>query len=164
MAYTFYHLYYDDMEVDQEWLSPGRTVTEADIITYAGFSGDYNPMHVDEEFAKKTPYRRRIAHGFGVFGLASGLGVQVPPVRTIALSGVRYWKFLLPVFIGDTIVVKTRLVEKCLKGRGKRGEVVWHRAILNQDGKIVQEGEIYTLVECRPLTQPMDLPTKATEE
>jgi len=162
MAYPSYNLYFDDMEVNQEWISPGRTVTESDITTYAGFSGDYNPMHVDEEFAKKTPYRRRIAHGFGVFGLASGLGVQVPPVRTIALSGVRYWKFLLPVFIGDTIHVKTRLVEKTLKGRGKRGEMIWHRAIINQEGKIVQEGEIYTLVECRPLTKPMDLPTPET--
>ena len=153
MSFSFFHLYFDDLEQGQEWESPGRTVTEADIVTYAGFSGDYNPMHIDEEFAKGTPFRRRIAHGFGVFSMASGLGVQVPPVRTIALFGVRYWKFVLPVFIGDTIRVRTKLVEKTLRGIGKRGEVVWHREILNQDRKVVQEGEIVTLVECRPLVR-----------
>jgi len=154
MAYSHYHLFFEDLDLSHEWTSPGRTVTEADITNYAGFSGDFNPMHIDEEFAKTTPYRKRIVHGFGVFSMASGLGVQVPPVRTIALSGVKYWKFVLPVFIGDTIYVRTRVVEKTLKGRGKRGEVVWHRSIINQDSKVVQEGEIYTLVECRPLIQP----------
>ena len=60
---------------------------------------------------------------------------------------------MLPVFIGDTIRVRTKLVEKTLRGIGKRGEVVWHREILNQDRKVVQEGEIVTLVECRPLVR-----------
>ncbi|MGL6097287.1 MAG: MaoC/PaaZ C-terminal domain-containing protein [Fimbriiglobus sp.] len=162
MSFSFYHLYLDDLELGQEWESGGRTVTETDIVSYAGFSGDYNPMHMDHEFAKATPFRRPIAHGFGVFSIASGLGVQVPPVRTIALTGVRYWKFLLPVFAGDTIRVKTKVVEKTLKGRGRRGEVIWHREIVNQDGKVVQEGEIVTLVECRPLTRPPE-PTAAVE-
>jgi 3-hydroxybutyryl-CoA dehydratase len=156
MGFSPYHLYFDDLDTTTEWESPGRTVTEADIMTYAGFSGDFNPMHIDEEFSKKTPFRKRIAHGFGVFSLASGLGLQAPMVRTIALSGVRFWKFMLPVFIGDTIHVKTRVVEKTLKGRGKRGEVIWLRMILNQDGKVVQEGEIMTLVECRPLVRPAE--------
>ncbi len=156
MSFSAYHLYFDDMEPGQEWESPGRTVTESDIVTYAGFSGDFNPMHIDEEYAKKTPFRKRIAHGFGVFSLASGLGVQSPPVRTIALFAVRNWAFLFPVFIGDTVRVRTRLAEKTLRGRGKRGEIVWHRSIHNQDGKVVQEGEIVTLVECRPLVRPTE--------
>ena len=156
MSFSYYHLYFDDLELNQEWLSPGRTVTETDIVTFAGFSGDFNPMHIDHEFAKNTPFRRPIAHGFGVFSLASGLGIQVPPVRTVALSGVKYWKFILPVFAGDTIHVKTRVAEKTLRGRGKRGDVIWHRQIINQDGKIVQEGEIITMVECRPLTRPIE--------
>lgn len=153
MGFSFYHLYFDDLELGQEWDSPGRTVTEADIVTFAGFSGDFNPMHVDHEYAKNTPFRRPIAHGFGVFSIASGLGVQVPPVRTVALMGVRTWKFLNPVFAGDTIRLRTRVSEKTIKGRGRRGEVVWFRSILNQDGKVVQEGELITLVECRPLAR-----------
>jgi acyl dehydratase len=154
MAYTSIHLYFDDLDVGQEWESAGRTVTEADIVNFAGFSGDFNPIHMDHEFAKATAFRRPIAHGFGVFSIASGLGVQTPPVRTMALLKVKEWNFRLPVFAGDTIRLRTRVVEKTLRGRGKRGEVVWHRAIFNQDGKVVHDGEIVTLVECRPLTAP----------
>jgi 3-hydroxybutyryl-CoA dehydratase len=151
MGFTAQHLFYDDLEVAKVWESPGRTVTEADIVTFAGFSGDFNPIHVNQHFASQTPFRRVIVHGFGVFSIASGLGLSAPPARTIALVGVRTWKFALPVYPGDTIYVKSWVVEKSIKGRGKRGEVVWHRSIVNQDGKIVQEGEIVTLVECRPI-------------
>lgn len=151
MSYSSFHLYFDDLEVGQEWASGGRTITEADIINFAGFSGDFNPIHIDHEFAKGTPFRRPIAHGFGVFSIASGLGVMTPPVRTMALLRVRYWNFSLPVFAGDTLHVVSRVVEKIPRGRGKRGEVVWYRGIVNQDGKVVQEGEIVTLIECRPL-------------
>lgn len=154
MGYSSIHLYFDDLNVGQEWESGGRTVTEADIINFAGFSGDFNAIHIDHEYAKTTAFRRPIAHGFGVFSMASGLGVQTPPVRTMALLRVRGWNFRLPVYIGDTIRLKTRVVEKTLRGRGKRGEVVWYRAIYNQEGKIVHDGEIVTLVECRPLARP----------
>lgn len=155
MGYSTAHLYFDDIEIDTVWISGGRTVTESDITNFAGFSGDFNPIHVDHAFAATTPFRRPIAHGFGVFSMASGLGIQSPAVRTIALLGVREWNFILPVFIGDTIRVRSRAVEKTLRGRGKRGEIVWHRAILNQDDKVVQEGRILTLIECRPRLQPI---------
>jgi acyl dehydratase len=151
MSFSSFHLYFDDLEVGQEWASGGRTITEADIINYAGFSGDFNPIHIDHEFAKGTPFRRPIAHGFGVFSIASGLGVMTPPVRTLALLRVKYWNFVLPVFAGDTLHVRSRVVEKTPRGRGKRGEVAWYRGIVNQDGKVVQEGEVVTLIECRPL-------------
>jgi acyl dehydratase len=151
MSFSSFHLYFDDLEVGQEWTSGGRTITESDIVNFAGFSGDFNPIHIDHEFAKQTPFRRPIAHGFAVFSVASGLGVMTPPVRTIALLRVRYWDFRLPVFAGDTIRCVTRVVEKTPRGRGKRGEVVWYRGVLNQDGKTVQEGEVVTLIECRPL-------------
>ena len=154
MSFSSSHLYFDDLEVGQEWTSGGRTFTEADIVNFAGFSGDFNPIHMDHEFAKGTPFRRPIAHGFGVFSIASGLGVITPPVRTLALLRVRYWTFQLPVFAGDTIRCLSRVVEKTLRGRGRRGEVVWYRGILNQEGKTVQEGEVVTLIECRPLPKP----------
>lgn len=151
MSFGPHHLYFDDLEIGQEWESGGRTVTEADIVNYAGFSGDFNPMHMDREYARNTPFRQPIAHGLGVFSMASGLGVSSPLVRTIALFAVREWKFMNPVYPGDTIRVRTAVVEKKLRGRGKRGEVVWKRTILNQDGKVIQQGEVITLVECRPL-------------
>jgi 3-hydroxybutyryl-CoA dehydratase len=151
MSFSSIHLFYDDLEVGQEWSSGGRTITEADIVNFAGFSGDFNPIHIDHEFAKTTPFRRPIAHGFGVFSIASGLGVMTPPVRTLAMLRVRVWNFNLPVFVGDTIRCTSRVMEKTLRGRGKRGEVVWYRGISNQDGKIVQEGELVLLIEARPL-------------
>jgi acyl dehydratase len=150
MGFSSIHLYFDDLEIGQEWISSGRTITEADIVNFAGFSGDFNPIHVDHEFAKTTPFRRPIAHGFAVFSIGSGLGVMTPPLRTIALLRVIQWNFLLPVFAGDTIRIKSRVLEKTLRGRGRRGEVVWYRGLLNQDDKIVQEGQIVLLVEARP--------------
>ena len=149
MAYASFYLGFDELAVGQEWESSGRTVTESDIVAFAGFSGDYNPIHMDHEYAKTTPFRRPIAHGFGVFSLASGLGVQTPPTRVIALLGVRDWSFRLPVYAGDTVRVRSRVAELTARGRGKRGEVVWYRAIINQDGKVVQDGHIMTLVEVR---------------
>ena len=149
MSFSSFHLYFDDLEVGQEWTSGARTITDADIVNFAGFSGDFNPIHIDHEFAKTTPFRRPIAHGFGVFCIASGLGISSPPVRTIAMLRVNVWTFTLPVFIGDTIHNVTRVKEKTVRGRGRRGEVVWYRAIVNQDGKVVQDGEVVTLIECR---------------
>jgi 3-hydroxybutyryl-CoA dehydratase len=143
-------LYFDDLEIGQIYLSASRTITESDLVTFAGFSGDFNPIHMDHEFAKKTPFRKPIAHGFGVFSIASGLSTHAPHTRTVALLGVKDWKFTAPVFIGDTVHIESKVTDKQLKGRGKRGEITWARTILNQDGKTVQEGIMMTLVECRP--------------
>lgn len=154
MSFSSVHLFFDDLEAGQEWTSGGRTVTEADIINFAGFSGDFNPIHIDAEFAKTTPFRRTIAHGFAIFSMSSGLGILNPPTRTLAMLRVPYWNFVHPVFAGDTISVKNRVVEKTLRGRGKRGEVVWLRQILNQDKKVVQEGQYVLLIEARPLKMP----------
>jgi acyl dehydratase len=149
MAFTASHLYFDDVAVGQEWESQGRTVTETDIVNFAGLSGDFNPIHVDHEFAKSTPFRRPIAHGVLVMAISTGLGTTSPPVRTIAFLGIRDWQFKGVVFAGDTIRVRTRVVSKEVRGRGKRGEVVWQRTIVNQEGKVVQEGLTVTLVESR---------------
>jgi 3-hydroxybutyryl-CoA dehydratase len=150
MAITSSHLYFDDLGVGQEFESQGRTVTEADIVNFAGLSGDFNPIHVDHEFAKTTPFRRPIAHGILIMAIGSGLGTNSPPVRTVAFIGIRDWQFKGPVFAGDTIRVRTKVLSKDLRGRGKRGEVTWQRTIVNQDGRVVQEAVTVTLVQCRP--------------
>jgi acyl dehydratase len=150
MAFTDSHLYFDDVTVGQEWESQGRTVTETDVVNFAGLSGDFNPIHMDHEFAKTTPFRRPIAHGMLVMAIGSGLGTTSPPMRTIAFLALREWRFTGTVFAGDTIRVRTKVVAKEIRGRGKRGEIVWQRLVVNQEGKIVQEGTSVTLVECRP--------------
>ena len=164
MAFSTSHLYFDDVEVGQEWESSGRTVTEADVVNFAGVSGDFNPIHMDHEYAKTTPYRRPIAHGLLVFAIGSGLGVNCPPMRTVAFIQVREWNFKAPLFIGDTIRLRSRLLEKNVRGRGRRGELVWYRGLINQDGKIVQEGVLVTLCEgrkCQPAADGGRLPADA---
>jgi acyl dehydratase len=81
--------------------------------------------------------------------MASGLGINSPPMRTLALMSIRDWRFKAPVYIGDTIRVRSKVLEKEFRARGRRGIVTWQRQLLNQEGKIVQEGVSLTLVECR---------------
>ena len=157
-------LYYEDLELNAEYQSAARTVTETDIVSFAGFSGDFNPIHVDHEYAKTTPFRRPMAHGFGVFCIASGLGTNAPATKTVALLKVAGWTFTTPVYTGDTIHLVSRVHEKTLKGRGRRGEVVWHRRIVNQDGKVVQEGLMVTLIECRCAGKSAEATDEATRK
>src|SRR5581483_2462724 len=103
MSFTAQHLYFQDVEVGQQWESLGRTITETDIVNFAGLSGDFNPIHIDHEFAKTTPFRRPIAHGLLVFSIASGLGLFAPPMRTLAIVAIKDWQFKGPIFVGDTI-------------------------------------------------------------
>jgi acyl dehydratase len=149
MSFTEQHLYFDDVAVGQEWESQGRTVTEADIVNFAGLSGDFNPIHVDHEFAKTTPFRRPIAHGLLVWAVSSGLGLHCPPMRTLAFMSIRDWQFKGPIFAGDTIRLRSRVLEKEVRARGRRGVIAWQRQIVNQEGKVVQEGITLTLVEGR---------------
>ena len=149
MSFTKMHLFFDDVEVGQEWESLGRTVTESDIVHFAGISGDFNPIHIDHEFAKTTVYRQPIAHGLLIWSISSGLGLFSPPMRTLAFLALKEWKFVAPVFIGDTVRLRSKVVEKQERSRGRRGVITWYRQIINQDGKIVQEGQTETLVEGR---------------
>jgi acyl dehydratase len=151
MSFTNQHLFFDDVEIGQQWESLGRTVTEADIVNFAGLSGDFNPIHLDHEFARSTPFRRPIAHGLLVFSIGSGLGVSAPPMRTLAVMEIQEWHFRGPVFIGDTIRVRGSILAKEPRSRGRRGVITWQRQILNQEGKVVQEGVFLTLVEGRAM-------------
>jgi acyl dehydratase len=154
MSFTGIHLYFDDVAVGQEWESLGRTVTEADVVNFAGLSGDFNPIHLDHEFARTTPFRRPIAHGLLVFSIGSGLGLFAPPMRTLAIMSIREWHFRGPVFAGDTIRSRSKVLDREVRSRGRRGVVTWQRQIVNQEGKVVQEGVTLTLVEGRGAGQP----------
>lgn len=149
MSFTSAHLFFDDVAIDQEWISQGRTITEADIVNFAGVSGDFNPIHVDHEFAKTTLFRKPIAHGMLVFSVSTGLAVSSPLMRTIAFMSIKEWTFKDLVFIGDTIRARSRVVAKEERSRGKRGVITWKREVVNQHDKIVQEGFTHTMVEGR---------------
>ena len=149
MSFTKDYLFFDDVNIGQEWRSLGRTVTQADIINFAGLSGDFNPIHMDHEFAKTTVFRQPIAHGLLVWALSSGLSVAAPPMRTLAFLSIKEWHFREPVFIGDTIYAVSKVIGKEERSRGRRGVITWQRHVLKQNGKIAQEGVTLTLVEGR---------------
>ena len=139
-------LYFDELALGQEWTSESRTVTAADVLAFADLSGDRNPVHIDPEFAKTTPFRRCIAHGLLGLSVVGGLGWKTPPAHTTAFLELREWHFRAPIFPGDAIKIRSRVLEKQLQGRGRRGMVVWSVVVLNQDDRVVQEGVTVTLV------------------
>ena len=141
--------YFDEIQVGEEYVSPGRTVTEADIVIFAGLSGDYNVLHTDAEFMKKSIFGERIAHGLLGLAIQSGLlGRGMRPYATLALLGVR-WKFKGPIKIGDTITVKAKVIGKRETSKKDRGIVTLERQIVNQRGEVVQDGETDLMVERR---------------
>ncbi|MEX2187046.1 MAG: MaoC/PaaZ C-terminal domain-containing protein [Pirellulales bacterium] len=142
-------LTFDDLRLGDRWKSPARTMTETDIVNFAGMTGDYNPLHTDREFAANTPWGKPIAHGLLGLSWVAGLGSVAPRPNTIALVAIREWEFLKPVFIGDTLHVITEVVGKQAKGR-RAGRVTWKRSLVNHRGVVVQEGFIDTLVATSP--------------
>ena len=141
--------YFEEIEVGEEYESPGRTVTETDIVLFAGLSGDYNILHTDAEFMKTSIFGERIAHGLLGLSIQAGLlSRAMLPYATIAFGGLR-WKFKAPIKIGDTIRVRARVASK-KETRPDRGVVVLSRTVLNQRDDVVQEGETELVVERRP--------------
>jgi len=142
--------WFEDIEVGEEYESPGRTVTESDIVLFAGLSGDYNVLHTDAEFMKSSIFGERIAHG--LLGLAIQAGLFTRATRayaTLGSAGLR-WKFKGPIKIGDTIRVHARVAAKKEASEADRGLVTLERRVLNQRDEVVQEGETDLLVERRP--------------
>ena len=140
--------YFEEIEVGEEYESPGRTVTETDIVLFAGLSGDYNIIHTDAEFMKTSMFGERIAHGLLGLAIQSGLLTRAMlPYATVAFGALR-WKFKAPIKIGDTIRVRARVTSK-KETRPDRGVVVLDRTVLNQRGEVVQEGETELIVERR---------------
>jgi len=137
-------LYFDDFAIGQAWRTPARTITDADVIGWAGFSGDFNPLHTDEEFAKTTPFGRRIFHGPGVFAIASGLAwtrLGINEDTAMAFLGMRDWTMRQPVFAGDTIhVVQTIDALRISSSNPDRGIVTLLVHVVNQTGAVCQEG------------------------
>ncbi|HEV2357606.1 MAG TPA: MaoC/PaaZ C-terminal domain-containing protein [bacterium] len=143
-------MYYEDVEVGAEFESPGRTVTEADVVGFAALSGDWNAIHTDAVFASGTRFGQRIAHGVFGIALATGLSTRLGLFgeTTVALLSVE-WKFRAPVFIGDTLRLRVRVVSKRLTSRGDTGVLERQMALVNQRGEVVQEGTMPILVRVR---------------
>jgi 3-hydroxybutyryl-CoA dehydratase len=142
--------YFEEFEVGQELVSAGRTVTEADVVAFAALSGDYNPLHTDEEFARSGPFGQRIAHGLLGLAIGSGLVSRLGFVDGTALAfrGLE-WKFSQPILFGDTICVRVRVIETKPMRRVGGGLVVFEMALVNQRGEVTQKGTWQLLVKSR---------------
>jgi acyl dehydratase len=147
-------LYWEEWDIDAEFRSAARTVTEADLVIFAGLSGDYNPLHTDEEFCKKTEFGTRIAHGPLIYSIAAGLLFQLHLYddTLIAFLGFDSLRFTKPVKPGDTIHARIKVLEKRETSRPDRGVMKRQLQVVNQRGDVVQEGVQAFLLKRTPQT------------
>lgn len=140
--------YFDDIETGAEYISPGVTVTEHHVMTFAGLSMDFFELHTNEEFARKTIFGRRVAHGLLGLAIADGLKNR-SEFQTHAIASLGWtWEFTGPIFIDDTIHVRLRVLEKrASRSKPDRGVVVLSLEVINQRGEVVQKGENRLMVE-----------------
>jgi acyl dehydratase len=143
--------YFEDFKPGQEFITSGRTLTEADLVQFAGLSGDFSSLHMDREYARNTPFGERIFHGLGTLSIASGLVVQLGIIEgsVIAFLGLE-WRFALPVRIGDTIRASLAVLETRETQIPQEGIVIFEVRVLNQRGDLVQEGRWRLLFRRRP--------------
>ncbi len=143
-------LYFEDFEVGQKMVTAGRTVTEADIVTFAGLSGDFNQIHTDAAYSADYMFGQRIAHGLLVQSIATGLATQTGVIEgTVLAFRESTIKFSLPTFIGDTIHVKLEITSKKALPRLGGGNITMKYSVVNQDGKVVQRGDWIMLVKAK---------------
>ncbi|HEX6055990.1 MAG TPA: MaoC/PaaZ C-terminal domain-containing protein [Intrasporangium sp.] len=145
-------MFFEDFSVGQTFTSQGRTITETDVVLFAGWSWDTNPPHTDAESMKESRFGERIAHGMlglsvGI-GLASRLGIFED--SSIALLGVDGWRFHAPLRMGDTVHVTVEITGTRLTSAGDAGILSRRFTLTNQDGVVVQSGDIGLMVATRP--------------
>jgi len=132
---------YDQVQVGER-ASLTKTVSEADIYMFAGITGDLNPLHVNEEYAKTTMFKGRVAHGILTAGLISAvLGTKLPGPGAVYLS--QTLRFTAPVRIGDTITASVEVIEKI----EEKSRIRLRTICTNQEGKVVVEGEATTMLK-----------------
>ena len=146
--------YLDDLAVGTCWTTRGRTITEADLLTFGTWSGDMHPLHTDEEYARQTQFGGRIFHGPGAMAIAFGLEMSLgwKLGSAIAFLGIRDWNLLAPVRPGDTLHVTEEVVEiRPSTSKPDRGVVTTKLQVLNQEGVVCQEGLWAVLLSRHPL-------------
>lgn len=144
-------LYFEEFSTGDQFTTPRRTVTEADVVQFAGLSGDYNPIHTDEVFSAETPFGGRIAHGLLCLSIVTGLAARlgIHDGTTIAMLGIEEWRFLKPVMLGDTIHARLTIADKRETSKPDRGILIRGFEVVNQRGEVVQQGTIPLMVRRR---------------
>lgn len=144
--------YFEEFTVGQRITTAARTVTEGDVVTFAGLSGDFNQIHTDAEFSKNTPFKQRVAHGLLCLSIASGLAMRTGVLEgtVLAFREINTWKFSSPVFLGDTIHVELEILETKALPRLGGGSVVIELSVKNQRGETPMKGTWTVLVTGKP--------------
>jgi acyl dehydratase len=143
--------YFEEFELGHTVVSPGRTITETDIVTFAGLSGDYNQIHTDAEFAGQGMFGQRVAHGLLVLCVASGLAAQLGFIEgTVLAFRELTWKFSAPVFIGDTVHIQATVAALKAMPRLGGGSVTFDVEVKNQEDKVTQRGQWVVLMASKP--------------
>jgi acyl dehydratase len=135
--------FFDEFTVGEEFVTPGRTLTETDVVMFAAMSGDYNELHTSEAFGKTTQFGRRIGHGLLGLAVSHGLFFRLGLVEgtAIAFLGIDSWKFEAPFFLGDTLRVKVRVAEKTpSRSKPDRGVVKFFFQVVKEDETVIQSG------------------------
>jgi acyl dehydratase len=145
-------LYFEEFEPGLRIITPGRTITESDIVGFAGMTGDYNLIHTDAVYSASSPFGQRVAHGLLGLSIASGLGTRTGVLEgtVMAFREINEWKFVKPVFIGDTIHAVMEVTETKAMPRIGGGAVVLKLDVLNQKDEVVMKGAWTVLVMSKP--------------
>ena len=145
-------LFFEEFSPGQKIISVGRTITESDIISFAGLTGDYNQIHTDQEFSKTTPFGQRVAHGLLCLSIGMGLATRTGFIEgtVLAFREITTWRFIKPVFIGDTIHVELEVTETKEIRRLGGGLIQIKAEIKNQHGDVTARGVWEALIASRP--------------
>ncbi len=149
---THHGMYFEEFEPGQTLVTAGRTITESDVVNFAGLSGDYNQIHTDVQFSQGTPYGQRVAHGLLCLSIASGLLMRTGIMEgtVMAFREVIDWKFIKPVLVGDTIHVEMEVCNTKALPRIGAGSLVIGLQVKNQKDEVVMKGTFSVLVMNRP--------------
>src|SRR5215211_325872 len=142
--------YFDDFEIGEEATTAGRTITETDIVNFAGITGDWNEIHTNKELAANGMFKQRIAHGALVFSIATGLSVRLGQTAdtVLAFYGLVRLRFVKPTFIGDTIRVKQKVEGKSERHENS-GIITMLNEVINQRDEVVVSYTAKVLIKRR---------------
>ena len=144
---------YDEIEIGKLYTSPSRTISESDVMLFAGLTGDLNELHTSEAYAAQTSFGTRIAHGMLTLAIANGLYTRCDFfVRTSVFLGIDSWKAVKPVFIGDTIHLDLSIADKRLTKDGRRAILGMRYEVKNQKDELVAEGLFRRMIDVEPVS------------